>query len=198
MRTLVSSSLVDWYHFRFQECVRKSWRAVELAIQLDDLFAEVSAREVAWCAQYPMGDVEGERLQSPAMLAVAERLRDRFWLTTSLFFNAIGSRLDGDWPAAREYTDRGLSVASQDIRLLLTRARLEYEVGEVGHAEAYMERLREAIRLTPPGPTLEIAFSALLIPAIARTTGVADWLDIADGCAQTVLSSPSVTHGWAY
>ncbi len=34
-----------------------------------------------------------------------------------------------------------------------------------------------------------------MIPAIARTTGVADWLDIADGCAQTVLSSPSVTHG---
>ncbi len=57
-----------------------------------------------------------------------------------------------------------------------------------------MERLREALRLTPPGPTLEITFSALLIPAIVRTTGVADWLDIAYGCAQTVLSSPSVTY----
>ena len=195
MRTLVSSLLVDWYHFRFQECVEKSWRAIELANQLDYLSAEVTARVAAWCAQYPVGDVEGVRLQSPAMLAAAERVRNRFWLTTSLFFNAIGSRLDGDWPAAREYTDRGLSVAPQDIRLLLTRVRLEYEVGDVGQGEAYMERLREAIRLTPPGPTLEITFSALLIPAIARTTGVADLLDIADGCAQTVLSSPSVTHG---
>ncbi len=58
-----------------------------------------------------------------------------------------------------------------------------------------MERLREALRLTPPGPTLENTFSALLIPAIARTTGVADWLDIAEACSQTVLSSPSVTYG---
>ncbi len=89
----------------------------------------------------------------------------------------------------------GLSLAPQDIRLLLTLARLEYEVGDVGQGEAYMDRLREAIRLAPPGPTLENTFSALLIPAIVRTNGVADWLDIADGCAQTVLSSPSVTHG---
>ncbi len=108
---------------------------------------------------------------------------------------AILSRLDGDWQAAREYTNRGLSVSPQDIRLLLTRARLEYEVGDVGQGEAYMDRLREAIRLAPPGPTLENTFSALLIPAIAHSTGVADWLDIAEACSQTVLSSPSVTHG---
>ena len=195
MRTLVDSLGVDWYHSRLQECVQTSWRAIELAIQLDDLSAEVAARVAAWCARYPMGDVEGARLQAPALLAVAERLRDRLWLTTSLFFNAIGSRLDGDWQAAREYTNRGLSVVPQDIRLLLTRARLEYEVSDVGQGEAYMGRLGEALHPTPPGPTLENTFSALLIPAIARTTCVADWLDIAEACAQTVLSSPSVTHG---
>ena len=75
MRTLIDSLGVNWYHFRFEECVQKSRSAIELAIQLDDLSAEVVARICAWCAQYPIGEVEGARIQAPALLAAAERLR---------------------------------------------------------------------------------------------------------------------------
>ena len=195
MGTLVSSLSVDLYHFHWREGLPKSLRAIELAIQLDYPSAEVVARAHSWCANYVMGVLGGAQPHVEGGLTVAERLRDSFWLTTWLFFNAVMSRLDGDWQAAREYTNRGLAIAPQDIRLLLTRVRLEYEVGDVGQGEAYKDRLREALRLAPPGPSLENGFSAVVIPSVARTSGFADWLDIAEACAQTVLSSPSATYG---
>ena len=43
------------------------------------------------------------------MLAPAERLRDRFWLTGALWKNAIGFRLAGDWETARDFSDRALA-----------------------------------------------------------------------------------------
>ena len=194
MRTLLSSLTVDFYHFRLQESLQKSLSAIELAIRLVDPSAEVVARILAFGDLFSMGDPEGAQPHAEAGLGAAERLRDQFWLSTLLWFNEIESRVGGDWEGARDYNDRALSVAPQDIRLLLTRVRLEYEVGDVGQGEAYKERLLEVLRLTPPGPSLENAHSALVIPVIARITGVADWLDIAEACAQTVLSSPSVTY----
>ena len=62
-------------------------------------------------------------------------------LATWLWFNEQMYRLEGNWQAARDYSDRGLDVAPQDIRFLLTRVWLEYQVGDVGQGEAYMEQL---------------------------------------------------------
>ena len=64
----------------------------------------------------------------------------------------------------------------------------------------YLERLLEIMRRTPPGPTTSYARSALVIPAIARITGMAERSDVAEVAAQAVLSSSSATPlhtGWA-
>ena len=80
-----------------------------------------------------------------------------------------------------------------DTRLLRGRTVLEYEVGEYLQGEAYLERLLEVMRLTSPGPTLEYAATAVVIPMVARITGMDDRLDAAERAADIVLSSPSAT-----
>ena len=75
------------------------------------------------------------------------------------------------------------------------RSRLECEVGNLGQAEIFLERLLEVMDLTPPGPSLAYVATAVLIPDVARITGVVDRLDVAASAASTVLSSPSALPG---
>ena len=89
------------------------------------------------------------------MLPAAERLRDRSWLANALWINATLVRLVGDWRAARAFIDHGLGAVPQEPRLLCTRAIMEYAVGDFGQGEAYMERLLDVMRRTPPGPSAE-------------------------------------------
>ena len=44
-----------------------------------------------------------------------------------------------------------------------------------------------------PGPTIEYAYPAMMIPMVAHISGMADKLDIAKTAAETVFSWPSVT-----
>ena len=53
-----------------------------------------------------------------------------------------------------------------------------------------LERLLEVMRRTPPGSG--VPHPALVIPLIARITGLPGRLEVAEAAAQTVLSSPSV------
>ena len=97
----------------------------------------------------------------------------------------------GNWRAAREFSDRGLAVAPGDDRNLLARAVLEYQVGDFDQGSVHLERLLEVMHRTPPGPSAPHANPALVIPLIARITGLPDRLEVAEAAAQTVLSFPS-------
>ena len=119
-------------------------------------------------------------------------LRHHFYLARTLFANGALSQLKGDWSAARDFSDRGLATSPRDPRLLLTRILLEYQVGDFDQGEVYMERLLEVMRLGTPGPTLEYIYPALVIPQVARITGITDRFEFAEAAAETVLSSPSV------
>ncbi len=101
--------------------------------------------------------------------------------------------MSGDWEAAREFSNRGLAVAPEDIRYLLARAVLEYQVGDFDQGSGHLERLLEVMRRTLPGPSVANATPALVIAQIARITGLPDRLEVAEAATQTVLSSPSVT-----
>jgi tetratricopeptide (TPR) repeat protein len=128
------------------------------------------------------------------MLALAEKLRIRYWLTSALWRNENLSRLAGDWRVARDCSDRGLAVSPTDSRLLHTRALLEYEVGDFRLGEVYLERLLEGMRLVAPGPNVPYVCGAITIPMVARITGVVDRrFDVAAAAAETILSSPSAT-----
>ena len=127
------------------------------------------------------------------MLSAAESLRDRYWLATALWLNEIACIYTGDWQAAREFNQRGLSVSPSDTRLLGTRMLLEHEIGDGIEGHGYLGRLLEALRLVTPGPRYDYASVALMIPMVGIITGAVDQLHTAEDAALTVLSAESAT-----
>ncbi|MFQ6027699.1 MAG: serine/threonine-protein kinase PknK [Dehalococcoidia bacterium] len=192
MRTLTHAVYVDSWYLRWQEALSRTSQAIELSEQAGDLRAEAQVRAYAGLIRTVVADSEEAHYHAGAALAVAERLRDRTWLVFALWSNETLCRLQGDWQAARELSDRGLAVAPREPRLLGFRALLEYEVGDFAAGEIYLERLLEAMRLSSPGPTVEYQFPAIAIPLVTRITGVAERLEIAQSAAEAVLSSGSV------
>lgn len=103
-----------------------------------------------------------------------------------------GFHLAGNWQKAREYSDQGLAITPRDIRLLFTRAMLEYEVGNLDKGEVYMRDILEIGQLTNPTPTMECMIPYLAIPMVTLITERSDRLEVADDFLRTVLSLPSV------
>jgi predicted ATPase len=193
MRTLANAGRADVYHLRFQDGLDKSLNALNLARRLGDLLAQVDALFYTTHALLITGDLDGVRLHAPAMLLPAEAVRNRFWLASALHANETLAHLEGNWEAARAFSDRGLAVVPRDPRLLGTRVMLEYEVGDFAQGETYLQRLIEAMGLAVPGPSYYYAFSAVVVPAVVRITGVVDRIHIAEAAAVAILSSPSAS-----
>ena len=191
MRILADGARLDRIGLRMEESLRKSQRAAELAVRLQDLRTEANASFEAASALQMLGDLEGHEKHATAMLDAAERLRDRTLLTLALMSNAAGSRRRGDFRAARQHTQRGLEVSVQDSRHLAALAEIECQVGDFGQGERVLDRLVEAMRASPPGPTLQYQYSAIIIPLVAHTTGSASKFDAAEEAAEVILQDPS-------
>ena len=191
MRTLPTAANIDSFHLHPEEALWKSCRAIELAIPIDDLFTEVPARFQASRALMILGDREGFRSQAEKMLAAGERLRDNYWLVSALWRSEQHAQFLGNWDAARAFSDRALGISAADHRLLPTRVVLEYQSGEYANGSAYLERLIEVTRSSPPQATTGFGLTAVAIPAVARITGTLNNLEIAEFAIDTILSSPA-------
>jgi len=151
MRTLAHAANVHFFHRRPQEVLEKGLRAIELARHADDPHTEVLVRSHTLRTLELLGDRERAEQHAGAMLAVAERLRDRSLLAQALWLNGSLAHHGGDWQATRAFLDRGLTLTPLDPRLSCTRSVLEYEVGDFGQGEAYRERLLDATRRSSMG-----------------------------------------------
>jgi DNA-binding CsgD family transcriptional regulator len=190
VRTLAAAADVDHFHLRFQEGLEGARRAIALAGPLGDSGAAWLAHLDAARTLTFTGEVGGAQQHAAAALELAERLRGRSQLTLSFRGNTTLLRMQGGWQGAREFSDRGLAVAPQDVNLLGDRVLLEYEVGDFAHGEAYLERFLATIPPAAARPGVQYALPAVTIPLVSRITGVLDRLDIAATAAQTVVSSP--------
>jgi len=193
LRTLAGAVNVDAYHLRWRECLEKSPGAIELAQGVDDPYSELLILWGAIFAELATGRPEDAQRHAADALVVAERLRDRYWLTGTLVRSEGAYGIAGNWQAARDFSERGLAVSPVEPRLLASRVCLEYQIGHFDEGEGYLERLLEAKALITPGPTIEYATTALLIPWAGRITGVVDRSEIAEEAADAVLSSPFAT-----
>ena len=198
LRILANAADVDFYHLRWPQVLERSEQAVELACRADDHQAEVWPRYLAAAALWIMGDSEKMALHATAMLDRAEKLRNRGFLANALVVNAGAAHMRGDWLTARQFCDRMLVVAPHWYWTLASRALLEYEVGDFDQGELNMELLLEEMHRTPPGPTAEFAYAALVPALVAPIAGVAKRFDVAERAAATILSSPSVTPRLAW
>ena len=157
MRTLVAAADVDFYHLRLRESMENCLTAIDLARGVDDPRAEVVARLYAGRNLDYMGDLEGSRAHAAAMLPLAEKLRDRFWLSWAVYSNALVTRHEGDSRTSRDFYARGLAVAPREPVMICGLANLEYEAGNFSEADARTEWLLEVMRQTAPGPVHEYA-----------------------------------------
>ena len=193
METLANAARVDRYYLGFQGVLRKSLRAIELARQHDDLFVEVAARNEASFAYGDAGELEQARQHAVAMLEGAERLRDRYWLSSALNFNRALCYSMGDWLEGREFSNRGLAVSPMEPRILGLRGLLEYDVGDFSQGEVFLQRLLEVVRILPPAATTAFGLTSLVIPLVNRATGADVSLEVAEEAAQTILSLATAT-----
>ena len=191
-RSLGNAASVDTFECQFQDALEKGLRGIELARLLDDPRAELSVQYRAAGGRLLTGDLLGAKQHLDAMRGLAERLRDRFWLSSAYFMSAQTSIYEGDWDAARRFSDQSLTNLSMDSRSLAARMQLELELGQFDQAEAYLERLIEAMRLTSPGPTIEYMVPALGIPLAANLMGDAAGFEVAEAAAERVINAPKV------
>ncbi len=131
---------------------------------------------------------------------MAEKVQDRNWLATAYFLSAQSSTYEGDWEAARNFTDRGLAGLSMDCRCLATRMQVEFERGEFDQSDEYLDRLLDAMWLTPSGPIVEYTIAAVGIALAARVSGAPRHFEVAEAAADVVLkaaNSPNLLVWWA-
>jgi DNA-binding CsgD family transcriptional regulator len=183
----------DHTHLRQQECREKCLRIIELSRVTDEPYPDFIAHFYATAVLGWTGELESARRHAAALLALSEKFRHRLQLASALWRNEMVSRLSGDWPAARVFSDRALAIRTQDPRLLSTRVELEYQTGEYDQGNVYLERLVEVMRQIRSGPTLDSGYPATVICICARIAGVYDCLDLAESAAKHCLSSASVT-----
>jgi len=128
-RILAAWGNVDLFHNYPDESLEKAFKVIGVAQANADLRLELNARLDAARLLTAQGDSESAKQQSAACLELAEKLRDRLRLTLANRANTTLFRLLGDWPRARDFSDRGLAVAPEDVSLLGERVVLEYDLG---------------------------------------------------------------------
>ena len=185
---------IQYSHSRYQDSLRNSLRAIQLIARSNEYELDSYDRphRSAARALLALGDIEAAEPHAAAYLAQAEQHHDRFTVIQALHLNEVLAYLKGNMEIAREFSDRGLALDQHDIRILNSRAILEYEVGEFGRGDAYLDRLLEVMYLTPPGHGHVYAVVPLVIGIAAQITRDAGRSDIAMAAAEPVLSSPSL------
>ena len=189
---LSNAARIDVYNLRLQNCLDKNLRAIELVRQakklgVNDPRSEVSSRLFTSHALLCSGDREAARPHVIALLDAAERLHNLPLLLNALAISQMLANLEGDWSAAREFSDRALELAPQDLAAVCLRTLQDYQVGEFAHGEARLEHL---VSLATPQSSHFPMFIGT-VSVIALITGVADLLEEVQAGARDSLASLS-------
>ena len=192
-QSLADAAGVSVRHLHWQDSVEHGLRAIELAIVDESPFSALAPRFSIVSSLLRMGDLDAARPQALALRDMVERRSTPRSFAVSLSHITSLSCLEGDWKAGREYSDRAMEVSPLHISHLLPRVMLEYETGESAQGEVYLHGLLEAMHRHGPGQLSASVKASIAIPAIARITGVAGRLEIAEEAAEEVLSARSVT-----
>ena len=194
VRSLSYAAVVSGEHRRLQECVDYGLRAVELTTGETTVLTGVDLGYWVPVSFLHMGDLDAAR---PHALVLRDRMErastPRLSASNGYVPITYLSCLEGDWKAGRESSDQGLKVSPLNPQVLGLRVLLEHETGESAQGEVYLERLLEAMLRAGPGRLIASVRTATAIAAIARITGLADRLEIAEKAADEVLSEQSVT-----
>ena len=113
-RTQANMANVYGFHLHWEECLNAGSRAIELCMALDDFQSEMRARIWVATVFIANGDPEQASFHSEHMLELAERRRDRTWISRTFQRVLIVEVARGDWNSAREVCRRypfGLAIS---------------------------------------------------------------------------------------
>ncbi|MCH7736438.1 MAG: AAA family ATPase [Chloroflexi bacterium] len=198
VQTLSYSTLVSGLHLHRQESVDYGLQAIGLTTGDETRFDELLSRFFITTSLLSMGNLEAARqhasvLRDLAVMRSAPRLLASNGFAPILYLSC----LEGDWNAGLEHSDQGLKLSPLNVNLLFTRSLLEYETGNSGQGEIYLERSVEALQRAGPDRLATSGKVSMAIAAIARITGVPGRLELAESAANTVLSDRSVSPIYA-
>ncbi len=189
LRTLGNAGQVELFHGNYQKSLEMNLRGVELARRVENAPAELNVQTLVVINRVITCDLLGAKPHLESLRDLAQRLLDRNSSAASFLNSVVVSAYEGEWEAARHFSDQGLAALSMDIRCLATRVQLEYELGEFDLSDAYLKRLLDAMRLIPPGPTHENMLTALVIPLAARVNGNTRHFEFAEAAAEVIRST---------
>ena len=192
LRILSNAARIDAYYLRWQDSLEKNLRAIELVRQADelgvnDLWAEASSRLFISNALLSLGNREAARPHVVALLDCAERLHNLPMLVSALGSNQRLAILEGDWSAARDFSDRILEADPQDLAAICNRALQDYQVGEFSQGEAHLELM---VKMATP-QSARFGMLIATVSLIALATGVTELPEDLQEAARASLSSLS-------
>lgn len=166
LRILAMQTAVLHFDLQWSGVLEVGRRVIRLARDIDDLHAETYARYRLAFALVYTGRAEEALFEAPRNLVAAEALADDGLLQDALSVNAALAQLRGNWREARQYSDRGLDLASHNLPLLYLRVVLEFETGHPEAGGHYLDLLLNAPKFAGPY-SLREAYSAAVIPHLA-------------------------------
>jgi DNA-binding CsgD family transcriptional regulator len=192
IQALTNAADVDWYHTRWEEVIKRAERAVDLARSLQNLEVEIWPHILAATSYWfsTSGRKVAEHID--AALELADKVRNKGFLSMSLTLKASLAQCRGQWDTALEILERCLGLSPDFFYPLCRRAVLEFELGHFGQGEVFLERLVELMRKTSPGPVGEYTATASNLAYAAYVSGDLRRFDIAREAAEIVLTSPGV------
>ena len=193
MRILADAGNVDYYHAHRREGLDKSLRVIQLSVQTEEPQAQLLAHFDAVFGAIWLGDLALASEHAADVMTLAEQVRDRSWINRACRVNEIVCRVRGDWPATREFSNRGLAISPTTPPQLYTRVLMEYQVGEIDQGDVYLQRLIDRLPLKPPGPILAWSWLSATIAVAAYMNGYNEHLDVSAAAAEAVISSPFVS-----
>ncbi len=193
-RTLAECADVDGHNLSFDESLSKSEQALELTQAVSDPHTASVALYWSSIILGFKGNLQDADLRATEGLATATRIHDRFRQAGFLIVKGELARVRGEWDAARQFGDQGMSLTNSGAAFLAPMALLEHELGNSTEGDAYLEQLLADVRKVPAEPSLRYLYVVLRIPAIAHVTGMTEHLSIAKEAFEKVLSSPHATR----
>ena len=189
MWTLTYMNRFDIQQMKNQDALSHGVRALDLARNLHDPFAERSARFHTVWALLTLGDTKEATNLAEPFIGLMESLRDQTWLENALLVNACLASLKGDWISATIHCDRILQGDQGSAAGLGHRTMLEISQGHYKSGDLYHQKLIEANRAAVPGPSLWFAIPAVVVPVAERAGAENLNIDIAYEAAHVVLNS---------
>ena len=164
-----------------------------MAPRADDPMTETIAHHHAATILLHMGDLKRARVHATNTMPPAERARVALRTSWALQINEQVSSAAGEWDTAREFSDRHMALDSLIVEeQLASRALLEYQTGDFGQCQGYIERLDQSRNLREL-PRVTDRVDRMWLVDLARIGGAAGHIDVVKAVAESILSSPRIS-----